>query len=241
MNEHYLVFVNAGVIVLLARDMSDGEKLDVLNSVLFAQLVANKKCPGFAQVQAWYDTYREVLKNGWLQREAAWRNFPADAASTFKFVDQLKCQMEDHVDPTTVDEVIRVLDGLAQLPVTLPAIDVLRGQVLKLEGGKSLETTSGSGCKVRLQVIIAQSGPMLHSFYMEFETTEQVVSNPLGQVFRADNILGNIQLNYFQANLSAALYEPLRDAVIKKMGGQARENIFQVSGADGSGLLGGDF
>ncbi len=79
MNDRYSVFINAGVVLVLPRDMTGQEKSDVLDSVLFAQLVANKKYPAYAQTQIWYDEYRDVLKNGWLQR--LWRGTTSHSMS----------------------------------------------------------------------------------------------------------------------------------------------------------------
>ncbi|MBC3385957.1 hypothetical protein [Pseudomonas sp. SWRI179] len=238
MGEHYSVFVNAGAVILMPQDMLEQERLDVLNSVLFAQLVADKRNPNFSQMQAWYETYREVLSSAWLQREVAWKSLAVGDASTFKLTDWVGAPLAGHLDSATRDDVCRVLNRVAQLPVTSPAIDVLREHVRKFKDGPSSGAAVEAACKVSLQVILAQHGPVLNSFYVEFNTTEQVVSNPLGQSFATDNILGNIQLKYFQVNLSDALYGPLREAIIKKLGDKTVKNIFDVSDANQHELAG---
>lgn len=229
MEEHYSVFINAGAVVLLPLGMKEQERLDVLESVLFAQLVANKKYPDFSQTGEWYNAYREVLKNGWLQKAVMWDSFTLNAASKCNMVDWLGNRLGKYVDQTVATEVIRVLNRVAQLPCTLPAIELLREHVQRHKVPEPSETTVETGCKVSLQVILAQHGPVLSSVYVEFETSEPVISNPLGQLFATDNVLGNIQLRCFQANLSNALYEPLRDAIIKKLGDKAAKNILDVS------------
>ena len=49
MDNQYSVFIDAGAVVLLSSTLLAQERQDVLNSVLFAQLVANKKYPEFAR------------------------------------------------------------------------------------------------------------------------------------------------------------------------------------------------
>lgn len=229
--DHYSVFINAGAVVLLPVSMVEQERLDVLNSVLLAQLVANRKYPAFSHTGEWYDAYREVLKDGWLQKAVAWGGFTLDAGSKCNMVDWVGSRLGEFVDRTIVTEVTGVLNRVAQLPCTLPAIELLRKHVQRQKDPGPSETTVETGCKISLQVILAQQGPVLSRVYVEVETTEQVISNPLGQFFSSDTVLGNIQLRCFQANLSNALYEPLRDAIVKKLGDKAAKNILGVSDA----------
>lgn len=221
MKDRYSVFINAGAVILLPTDMREQERRDVLNSVLFAQLVANKKYPALSQPGEWYGAYREVLQNGWLQKAVTWDRFTLNAPAKCNMVAWVGKQLEAHVDRAVVAEVTRLLNCIAQLSCTLPAIDLLREHV---QGPRQPEPAY----RVRLQVILAQPGPVLNSVCVEFETG-QVISNPLGSLFSADQVLGNIQLRCFQANLSDALYAPLREAIVKKLGDKAAENIFDIS------------
>ncbi|MGX9569704.1 MULTISPECIES: hypothetical protein [Pseudomonas] len=230
MKDQYSVFINAGAVVLLANDMLEQERRDVLSSVLFAQLVANKKYPALSQPGEWYGAYREVLQNGWLQRAVAWDRFTLNASEKCNIIAWVEKQLEAHVDRTIVTDVTRLLNRVAQLSCTLPAIDLLREHVQGPRQPEPAKTTVERGYRVRLQVILAQPGPVLNSVCVDFEAG-QVTSNPLGALFSTDQVLGNIQLRCFQANLSDALYAPLRDAIVKKLGGKATENIFDISDA----------
>lgn len=223
MSDHCSVFINAGAVVLLSADMLEQEKCDVMNSVLFAQLVADKKYPALTSLGEWYGAYREVLQTGWLQKAVAWDNFTLDASSTCTMMTWVEKRLGTYVDQTKVTEFTRLLNRVAQLPCTLPAIERLCKRV---QGTRSPEPA----CRVRLQVILAQRGPVLNSVCVEFETGH-ITTNPLGSLFSTGPVPGDIQLRCFQANLSDALYAPVRDAIIKKLGDKAAKNIIDISDA----------
>ncbi|MBT2339266.1 MULTISPECIES: hypothetical protein [Pseudomonas] len=230
MSDHCSVFINAGAVVLLPMNMPAQDRLDVLNSVLFAQLVANKKCSELSRAGEWYGAYREVLKNGWLQKTMKWDHFSLNAPSTDNLMGWVQKRLGASVEPTRVAQLTRVLKRLAELSGTQPAIELLREQVLHPKEPEPLEAGLETTDIVRLQVLLGQPGPVLSSAYLEFEA-RHVTANPLGLLFSTDHALGNIQLRCFQADLSQALYAPFRDAIVKKLGDKAARHIVDISDA----------
>lgn len=60
-------FVNAGSLVSFVSDVGKQNRADVQNSILLAQLAADKKFNREKQTKEWYDYYRKVLsKVGWV-------------------------------------------------------------------------------------------------------------------------------------------------------------------------------
>lgn len=230
MNDRYSVFINAGVVVVLSPDMAGQEKSDVLDSVLFAQLVADKKFPAYAQVQKWYDEYRDVLKIGWLQKATAWDNFALDEQANFNAAHWLGRRLGEYVDRTAADEVTRVLSHVAQLPGTLPAIEQLREQACKRKDPVPSPETDEAVGRVCLQVVLAGQGPLLSSVSLSYETAQPAISNPLGQCLSVAHVVGNLQSRCFQANLSKELYDPLRSAIVHKLGDKPTKHVFDISG-----------
>lgn len=235
----YSIVINAGSIVLLPPELERQQRLDVLESVLFAQMVAAKKYPGFQQAILRYDAYREVLKNGWLQRAAAWKEF-TPAAASFNVPAWLCAQLSEHVEQAAIDKVTRALKDVAQLSCTLPGIKLLCETACQQGTPASPSVGAETVYKVCMQIIFVQPGPTLSSVYVAFETTEHITANPLAQVFASDRVVGNIRLRYFKANLSAALYEPVRLAITRKLGDKASTNIIDISHiaqGDGEGAV----
>ncbi|MFJ7284123.1 hypothetical protein [Pseudomonas sp. NPDC099000] len=225
MDDQYSVFINAGAVVLLSSALLEQERQDVLNSVLFAQLVANKKYPGFARADGWHETYLGVLKDSWLQRSVAWDSFAVDDASKRAMVDWVETRFEAP-SARTMAHVMRAFDDIAHLPGTHPAIERLREQTLRPENDRGEDSPASSN--VRLQIIVARQGVLMDSFFVEFKTAGQGANYPLDYLFSADEVQGNIDLRWFHANLSPVLYDSIREAVVRKPGDKAANNIFAV-------------
>jgi len=230
MEEQYSVFVNAGAVVLLSYSLSEQEKQDVLNSVLFAQLVANKKYPEFVLGDGWYETCLGVLKDGWLQQAVAWNSFGIDEPSKCAMVEWVGSQLEHSPDRTTVARVVDVFNDIARLPGNHPLIELLCEQTHRQKTIEVSEGTADAVCDVRLQLIVVRQGAVMSSLFVEFRTATQAISHPLDYLFTFENVLGRINLRWFEANLSSVLYVSLRDAIIKKLSDRAVKNILGFSG-----------
>ncbi|MBO0935829.1 hypothetical protein J2I47_04645 [Fibrella sp. HMF5335] len=72
-------FLNAKSLVSFVSDVNGQRRSDVLNSVLLAQLAANKKFPDENQLVDWYKTFVNVLMNlGWAIQGAEFATFEAN-------------------------------------------------------------------------------------------------------------------------------------------------------------------
>ncbi|HJR29870.1 MAG TPA: hypothetical protein VJ889_14260 [Pseudomonas sp.] len=229
MEDQYSVFINAGAVVLLSSTLLEQEKHDVLNSVLFAQLVANKKFPTSVPAGKWYETYLGVLKDTWLQRAVAWESFALGSESKCTMVDWVEQRLEEPLGHTMAARVECVLNNIAQLPCTHPAIELLREQTFRPKNVDASEATEAVYSNVRLEIIVVQQGPLMNSLLVEFETTAQILTHLFGHIFSCDDVVGNIKLRWFQASLSNALYAPVRDAVVTKLADKAAKNILDIS------------
>jgi hypothetical protein len=236
MGAQYSVFVNAGAVVLLSSALLEQERQDVLNSVLFAQLVANKKYPEFTLGDGWYDTCQGVLKDSWLQRAVAWDSFGTDAESKRAMVQWVESRLEDQAGNITIAGIAGVFNDIAQLPCNHPATELLREQMSRQKNIEVSGTPAEAVSDVRLQIIVVGQGAVMSSLFIEFETNVHTLTDPLGHLFSSDNVLGNIRLRWFQANLSSVLYVSLRDAIVKKLGDKAAKNILYISDIKPVGL-----
>jgi len=72
-------FLNAKSLVSFVSDIDGQRRSDVLNSVLLAQLAANKKFPDENQLVDWYKEFVRVLNNlGWAIEGAEFSNFESN-------------------------------------------------------------------------------------------------------------------------------------------------------------------
>ncbi|MDB5203097.1 MAG: hypothetical protein JWQ27_2506 [Ferruginibacter sp.] len=71
-------FLNAKSLVSFVTDVQGQRRNDVLNSVLFAQLAANKQFPNDEQIMDWYKAFIHVLNTlGWVIEAAEFSTFKA--------------------------------------------------------------------------------------------------------------------------------------------------------------------
>ena len=228
MEEQYSVFVNAGAIVLLSRALEEQEQQDVLHSLLLAQLVANKKYPGFTLGDGWYETCQGVLKDSWLQRAVAWDSFGVDADSKRAMLKWVESQPQEPSDCMTIANVVGVINDIARLPCTHPAVECLREKTLRHRIAELPDGSEVAETNVRLQIIVVEPGAVMNSLFVEFKTAGEASGHPLHPLFSSDKVSGNIQLRWFQANLSSVLYASIRDAIARKLGDNAAKNIHSL-------------
>ena len=73
-------FLNDKSVVSFASEVNGQRRKDVLNSVLLAQLAANKQFSDDTQILDWYRAFIKVLNNlGWMIQEAEFSTFEAKA------------------------------------------------------------------------------------------------------------------------------------------------------------------
>lgn len=235
MNEAYSASVSAGAVVLFPEGIPGQQQEDVLYSVLLAQLVANKRFSKVADPSGWHDTYLEVLKDSWLRARDEWDSFSPEKHSQFTILEWVRNALKKCLPDQLVSEAACAVTNVAQLPGTVPAIQLLREHIQVSIVSEMENPSDAPVYRLRLLIIVTQTGPSLNSVYVEFKITQPIELNPLAQVFCSDKLVGNVTLNIFQAYLSAELHESRRGPIIKKLGDHTRKKIAAVTHLDEDG------
>jgi hypothetical protein len=106
--------VNAGALVSFVAGVSEDERNDVLFSTQLAQRAASAKHDRFADTQAWYHLFNEVLERlGWVGEAAA-------------FTERSKTAGAFTIDKSALD-VIMVIATASQLAILVKTLDTLKG------------------------------------------------------------------------------------------------------------------
>jgi hypothetical protein len=219
-----------GVAILLVPDSA---KLvdydDVINSVLFAQLVANKQVAKDSSVD-WYDAYSKVLDSFWLRfvkkREDNHLG-PEGAASVAALIVGAMAKMEDDLGRLTAEAMSR----LVKAPDSHPAINVLRRHMHEASGA-SVERTTEAAEGAHLLVIVARTPDSLSSVYTRFQTGQALDRHPLALLGLGMNLQGGITLRCAQANLSEELYRLAREGVALKIKDRLAANVALLTVGD---------
>lgn len=228
MAREYSVFVNAAAIVLLPSNPVESATNDLMNSVLLAQLVANKRAEATSAVD-WYETYVGVLGDFWLTSARSRQDIQPgkdDTASPLEWIAAvLASSTEDEARLVTA-----LLKGVARLSDSLPAMGLLRKHVQKESDDEPAEISLQSK-PVRLVVIVAQDNASMTSVCLQFKTRQMLDPNPWGQRFHVEDMEGCVSAHFFHAHLSETLYAPAREAVARKVEGVLSDNIVDITEA----------
>ncbi|WP_223515155.1 hypothetical protein [Pseudomonas sp. GL-B-19] len=225
----YLVSVVGAAVVIVPE--SDGWVAhdDLVNSVLLAQLVANKEMEKKPEIN-WYNAYVKVLDDFWLRQTKAQEERLITENCGESAIEWVVAAMSKGA-PDEGQATAATLARVASVSGTEPAMSLLRSHVQKTSADESTEVPAPAR-NVRLLVILARTPTSVTSVYLEFKTRQEISLNPLAQLFQAENVQGTVSMRYARVNLSETLYGPARDAIAWKVRERLKGNVALLSLTD---------
>lgn len=222
MNCKYSVLIVAGAVVLIPPADKPERYQDLINSLLLAQLAANKQLEKTPDI-GWYDVYMEFLDKYWLRYFRARVDLSVTQGDSASVVDWVVApEFGEAVEQRVVANA--VMRRLAALPDSEPALGLLRGYMQKSASDASRDHSDVSRT-VRLLAVVANSPMSMSSVYIEFATGRILADNPLAELFQAEDIRGSVCRRSASANLSEALYGPVRKAIALKVQDRREANV----------------
>jgi hypothetical protein len=226
--EYSVLIVGAAVVLVPSVDEPSRYK-DLIDSVLLAQLAANKKIEKTPDVD-WYNAYVEFLDDYWLRHSRTRQEWPVAQDSVESVGDWIIASMfKDAVDKGGATAA--TLQRLARLSGNEPAMGLLRGHMQKISTDESGDVLAPA-MAVRLLVVVAYTPTSVTSVYMELKTDQALGSNPLAQRYQAEDVQGSVCMRYAGAYLSETLYGPVRDAIALKVRDRLEDNVAMLTLTD---------
>ena len=214
MVDEYLTMVVGNSIVVVPEIEGAAAYDDLINSILLAQLVANKKVektPGLI----WYDAYMEVLDAYWLRPEKAHQTW-GFRHKTEELLPNVFTAMLTHGASGDAHTIAAVLARIAKLPDKEPALQLLRSHMqASVEPARA--KVSAAATSVRLLVIDAKSPTSITSAYVEFKTRKVLSPNPFQQSYQSGDLHGLVHVHHACETLVEQLYGPVRAAIAIKV------------------------
>lgn len=205
-------FVSAGSLASFDDAVSDDRKADVLHSELLAQLAADKAYDAQTQPMEWYGKYTEVLKNiGWVIQAQDWRPYHSSSASF-------------DIDAAVLDilRAVALGDGLAIIQATFEALRNTGQDSSQVEMFDHKSTKGGNANFRAFPCYMAEMGIAV-SFSGYQITTTETITHFLWWTFRSSDT--EVQAAASTYVLDEQVYEPLRKAILDKLGLNANEFI----------------
>jgi hypothetical protein len=203
-------FVDNGALLSFVAGVSAQHQMDALNSLLLAQMAANKKFDREANVQQWYDFYVTVLgKIGWVIQGMKFQRHEA-SGSTVK-MDQVVLEILGTLavgGPAValVTSALNALRGLADADSRLTLWD--RGTRSASGGAFQVGTASEAGGRVALD---------LAAFHFSAQHSD---TRFLWFGFQKDDV--KIHAASQAATLNDEIYQLVRAEVVNKLGDSAK-------------------
>lgn len=229
------VHVVSGNLISAMPSVTSSKVLDdILESNLLCQMAADKSLGSrFNNPAAWLDFYRNSLgKLFWKITNFNTVSYPVPSPTRsvsvmgilehtfFKVLAQpLRHQIEADIEL------------LMELPLTSPASQLYTSKThveLSTRARSSFDGRSES--VISLQISVVHSGSLVSVCSVYFKTAEPVAADVFSQKFKVRDLLGNISVNSFEADLMESSYEGVRQQVKTKLGEtNIRENILQIT------------
>jgi len=212
-----------GAAVLLMPDSARlGDYSDVINSVLFAQLSANKQVTKDSSVD-WYDAYSQVLDSLWLRSVKTREDFdlkPDSATSATTLIVAAMAEIEKDLATLTAEAMFRVVNASD----SNRAINVLRTHMHK-SGDTSVEQSPEAAENAHMLVIVARTPDSLSSVYISYQNCPPLNSHPRVLPGLGAELQGLITLRCAQANLSETLYRLAREGIALRLKDRIAANV----------------
>ena len=208
-------FVDKGSVVAFTADVSGQNREDVLNSTLLAQLAADKTNNRETDVMAWYAAYTNVLsKIGWVSQGFNWQKYSAKS-------------MSFSMDEAVLEIAEAALTGQEEL-VVAAAIDALK-KLPKTDGRLQLFNHSASSDtegNFQISACSETAGAVTMKTMAFYYDAAQQTTDVLFFNYSSDST--TLNQSTVQQTLDSAVYARVRDAVLTKLGDNAKNFVLDL-------------
>jgi hypothetical protein len=208
MDRERLKIVVAGNMVASVGGGIADDMNDVLDSLLFAQLVADSKAEKFEAPDIWFQNYRNELRAlKWTETASRREAFEPEDTSSIVLSELIKDKLLSELPVTQAREISEMLDCIFALPETAPASLLFNEHAFKRGGKVKGEST------IAFEVSILEKTSTLSSLFIAFKTTNVVDSNPFSQRFAGCRVVGEVVTRFSRRHWGRTGYQSRRDAV----------------------------
>lgn len=211
-------FVDAGALFSFVPAVTDRSRSDVMDSVLLAQLAADKKLSRFTKPDDWYNFYVEILGDLTWQITAFRIEQLTPPGSTFTLEDIVLGGLQGIVTSEEIDIVRQTIRTFNELPEEDPRVSVYE---------EFSRSSSLSSFIVDLQAGVTNGSSILSTVVIVLET-EQEINGLFKETFLVPKLVGKVRTLSYRGALNEKAYASLRDAVIAKLGSKRSELILDL-------------
>lgn len=229
------VYVVSGNLISAAPSVASPTVLDdMLDTNLLCQLAADKKFGSrFIDPAAWLDFYRTSLgKVFWKISNSHTVSYPVPPLiRSVSVMGILEQTFFKGLDRDLRHQLEADIELLMEQPITSPG-SLLFNAKTHVQLIKGVRSSFDEPCEsvITLQISVAHDDTAVSVCSIYFKTAEPVGNDMFNQRFKVRELLGNISVSSFDANLLEASYEGIRQQIKDKLGAaNIRENIWLIA------------
>ncbi|MHC6227622.1 hypothetical protein ACYU03_23135 [Pseudomonas sp. X10] len=218
MNNHgYTLWLDGGIALLMADTVSADQRQAVLDTLLYAQLLADKRSASrFGNYQSWYREYRMALSaRGWIMTQIYHDTQSAGDCSVLVPAQPLQLWLATR-QADADDNVARALHALGH---DLVASKALRDFTLREDE---------RGTYLTLEVGLVLPGPVVHLCSISAYTTVAADQAAFDKPLDGKSLLGDIRLKGLSATLDMELFTPHRTELRRLVERKQQERCYLV-------------
>ncbi len=217
-------FVDAGVVVTFPTSTSQQRQADVLYSLLFAQLAADKEYSRQIDPLNWFSYFQYILQNiGWVLTNLDFKVTPSEDYFVFSSL-ALNQMAKNGIATEDVELFRKIFNTLHGLPDTDTSIQILYGNSYNDTGHASSLILSSFGetedKAVQLKLIM-----------IGFEGVEEKVYRYLFHVYDSKKV-SFPEAKSTTMVLNQDTFDKIRDTVVQKLGDKVKTMISEVKITD---------
>lgn len=211
-------YIDAGLLQGCTPDLPALYREDVLNSILLAQLAADKKFSRFSEVDAWYEFYGNTLSNlAWRASEFTFDVFQP-ASARFCLKDVIEKEFSKRVDARKLEAVKASIEQYNKVTPDSRASRVFCASTQLTE--------------LEVELINAQVGIVWGDAELSVVGTVFATTQSIAELFKeeidSELLQDKIRLVAYSGTLNETVYGQLRASVIEKLGRKREEFIVAV-------------
>lgn len=215
---NYTTYICAGTVILVSNELSESDRQDGLDSLLYCQTVASHKFPDFAEFKPWIDASRMAVKTlgGTLFSEPDF-SLPVPVSGSFT-LGELAQQAVRHLVSTAAEQSLKAsLEALALRAVALPESTMLHEQIVQNQK------------RVQFKFGVMSPGVSMAVAAISFEFDDVVSGTILGHRFSHERVIGNVSTGGYKALVESEDYDLSRATVISLLGTRRQEQIIKLT------------
>lgn len=215
---NYSPYLCAGAVVLVANKLSDADRQDGLDALLYSQTVASRKCPDFAEFEPWITASRSAMKTlgGMLLSEPG-NSYPAYDQGSFKLGDLAQATLGQLMSVDAERSLKTCLTALSLRPLEDAASALVQASTVQ------------NHKRVLFRFGVISPGVSIVFAALSFEYDDDFEGHVLNHRFRYEKVVGNLSIAGFKALVEPEDYDFSRETIRSLLGASRLEQVIGLT------------